>query len=91
MTIFRECGVELVFFKDIQEEKLDLPETSELLFENARIKAIAAAKHSGMYALGDDSGVFVEAIDWFPGVHSRRWTGEGRRMTALEIKELFKC
>ena len=73
---FRECGVELVFFKDIQEEKLDLPETSELLFENARIKAIAAAKHSGMYALGDDSGVFVEAIDWFPGVHSRRWTGE---------------
>lgn len=28
-----------------------------------------------MIALGDDSGVFIHALDGFPGVHSRRWTG----------------
>ena len=26
--------------------------------------------------LSDDSGVFIEVLDYFPGVYSRRWAGE---------------
>lgn len=38
-------------------------------------KAKAAAEQTGMFTLGDDSGVYITAMDYFPGVHSRRWTG----------------
>lgn len=45
---------------------------------NARIKALAAARASGLIALADDSGFCVAALDGAPGVHSARWAGPGR-------------
>ena len=52
---------------------LDCDEKSEILMENAKEKASQLSKETGYYCLGDDSGVFFEALDYFPGVHSRRW------------------
>jgi XTP/dITP diphosphohydrolase len=40
---------------------------------NARIKAHAAVKASGLPALADDSGLVVQGLDGRPGVHSARW------------------
>ena len=57
---------------------LDLPEPeeTETTFEgNARLKAVAAARASGLPALSDDSGVEVEALDGAPGIYSARWAG----------------
>jgi XTP/dITP diphosphohydrolase len=42
---------------------------------NARIKALAAARASGLPALSDDSGFCVAALNGAPGVHSARWAG----------------
>jgi XTP/dITP diphosphohydrolase len=42
---------------------------------NAHIKALAAARASGLPALADDSGFCVAALDGRPGVHSARWAG----------------
>jgi XTP/dITP diphosphohydrolase len=58
----------------------DLPEIAEtgLTFaENARIKAMAVAEHTGLMALGDDSGLEVDYLDGAPGVFSARFAGEG--------------
>jgi XTP/dITP diphosphohydrolase len=44
---------------------------------NARIKAHAAVKASGLPALADDSGLVVHGLDGRPGVHSARWAGPG--------------
>lgn len=55
---------------------MDLPEDSEILAENAYIKAKATAEKFNMLALGDDSGLYIKALSYFPGVHSRRWTGK---------------
>lgn len=73
---------------------LDLPESSDLMIENARSKAEAAIQQCPEYdyALGDDSGVFVRALFYFPGVHSRRWYGDekddhGRNVKLLELME----
>jgi XTP/dITP diphosphohydrolase len=55
---------------------LGLPEPVEdgqSFAANARIKAHAAAKASGLPALADDSGLVVQALDGRPGVHSARW------------------
>jgi len=52
------------------------PEETETTFEgNARLKAHAAAKASGLPALADDSGLSVGALDGAPGIYSARWAG----------------
>jgi XTP/dITP diphosphohydrolase len=56
---------------------LDSPdETGATLRENADLKALYAAKASGMVALGDDSGLEVDALRGAPGVRSARFAGE---------------
>ena len=51
-------------------------ETGTTFAENARIKALAAMRESGYPAVGDDSGLVVDALDGEPGVFSARWAGE---------------
>jgi XTP/dITP diphosphohydrolase len=53
------------------------PEDGETYAENARAKALAAARATGRVALADDSGLEVEALDGAPGVRSARYGGEG--------------
>ena len=58
--------------------ELGLPEPDETgtTFEaNAELKALAAAKATGLQALSDDSGICVEALDGDPGIYSARWAG----------------
>jgi XTP/dITP diphosphohydrolase len=60
---------------------LGLPEpeeTGDSFAENARLKAIAAARASGLPALADDSGLEVAALGGAPGIHSARWGGPSR-------------
>lgn len=57
------------------------PEETETTFVgNARIKAHAAARATGLPALADDSGIVVEALGGAPGVHTADWaeTPQGR-------------
>jgi len=44
--------------------------------ENAAAKAVAIARHTGLPALADDSGLEVDALDGAPGVRSARFAGE---------------
>jgi XTP/dITP diphosphohydrolase len=43
--------------------------------ENALIKARAAAAHTGLPALADDSGICADALGGAPGIHSARYAG----------------
>jgi XTP/dITP diphosphohydrolase len=45
--------------------------------ENALIKARHASEHTGMPALGDDSGLVVDALNGGPGIFSARFAGPG--------------
>jgi XTP/dITP diphosphohydrolase len=55
-------------------------ETETTFAGNARLKAHAAARASGLPALSDDSGIEVEALGGRPGVRTADWaeTPEGR-------------
>jgi len=53
------------------------PETGKTFVENALVKARTAAKASGHAALGDDSGLVVQALDGRPGIKSARFAGKG--------------
>ena len=50
-------------------------ETGSSFAENAAIKALAAARGTGLPALADDSGLTVEALNGDPGIYSARWGG----------------
>ncbi len=57
------------------------PEETETTFVgNARIKAHAAAKATGLPALADDSGIEIDGLDGAPGVYTADWaeTPNGR-------------
>jgi XTP/dITP diphosphohydrolase len=65
--------------------ELNLPEPEETgttFEENAAIKALAAARATGLPALSDDSGLCVQALDNAPGVYTADWAekedGSGR-------------
>lgn len=76
----REIGELLEPFgvETISAGELDLPEPVEdglTFIANAEIKALAAAKASGLPALADDSGLEVKALGGEPGIYSARWAG----------------
>ncbi len=80
-------------FTVISAGDLGLPEpeeTGQTFSENALIKAQAAAKGAGCFALADDSGLCVDALDGAPGIHSARWGGPekdfGKAMALIEEK-----
>ena len=48
-------------------------EDGTTFIENARIKAHAASKATGLPALSDDSGIEVDGLDGAPGVYTADW------------------
>jgi XTP/dITP diphosphohydrolase len=75
-------GVELIAFDS------EVDEVGETYAENARLKAETAAARSGLAALGDDSGVEVEALGGFPGIRSARLGPTQEERTAELLKRL---
>ncbi|MGE5506257.1 MAG: RdgB/HAM1 family non-canonical purine NTP pyrophosphatase [Actinomycetota bacterium] len=62
---------------------LDEPEETGTTFvANAELKALAAAKASGLPALADDSGLAVDALNGDPGIYSARWAGPSKDFAA---------
>ena len=64
-------------------------ETGSSLEENARLKAFAAARQSGLPALSDDSGLEVDALSGAPGIYSSRYAGDDGNARA-NIRKLLK-
>jgi XTP/dITP diphosphohydrolase len=84
-------------FEVVSAGELGLPEPAETetsFLGNARIKALAAAKASGLPALADDSGFSVAALDGAPGVHTADWaqTPNGRdyAMAMAKVEKLAR-
>jgi XTP/dITP diphosphohydrolase len=55
----------------------DVVEDGASFSDNARKKALEIARHTGKWALADDSGLEVDALNGAPGIHSARWSGGG--------------
>jgi len=70
-SILAGLPIEIVALPD----PVTLPEEGDAFEPNAIAKALAAARATGCAALGDDSGLEVDALGGAPGVYSARWGG----------------
>jgi XTP/dITP diphosphohydrolase len=66
----------------------EVDEVGETYADNARLKAETACRRSGLPALGDDSGVEVEALGGFPGLRSARLGPTQEERTAELLRRL---
>jgi XTP/dITP diphosphohydrolase len=53
----------------------DVAETGVTFAENALLKAVDAARRTGLPAVADDSGLCVDVLGGAPGIFSARWAG----------------
>jgi XTP/dITP diphosphohydrolase len=73
----------------------DVPDVDEIgitLEDNARLKALALVRATGMPAIADDTGLEIDALGGAPGVHSARFAGPDATYTdncalALQLLE----
>jgi XTP/dITP diphosphohydrolase len=75
-------GLQLIAFDT------EVEEVGETYKDNAKLKAAAATERSGLPALGDDSGVEVQALGGFPGIRSARLGPTQEERTAELMKRL---
>ena len=76
---------------DSQPDGLEVEETGTTFAANARIKALAVAKATGHWALADDSGLSVTALDGAPGVHSARYAPTDPERIQKLLAALLNC
>ena len=72
--ILERMGHEVKSLRELGIE-LDPEETGTTFAENARIKAEAFCKASGLPTVADDSGLCVDVLHGAPGVYSARYAG----------------
>ena len=70
---------------------IDVEEDKETFIENATKKAEVIAKElNDKMCLADDSGIEIEYLDGFPGVHTKRWLNGTDRERNLAILDKLK-
>jgi XTP/dITP diphosphohydrolase len=86
--LLQDAPFELVSLDDlgITEEG---EETGDTFEENARLKALAYARLSGMLTLSDDSGLEVDALGGEPGIRSARYGGDANATDQDRVRMLL--
>lgn len=62
----------------LKPDELEIEETGKTFIENACIKASQVAEAMGKWAIADDSGLEVEALEGAPGIFSARYGNSDR-------------
>jgi XTP/dITP diphosphohydrolase len=76
------AGVDLIAYDS------EVDEVGKSYAENAALKAEAASQATGLPALGDDSGLEVDALGGFPGLRSARLGPTQKQRTAELLRRL---
>ena len=72
----------------LKPEELGIEETGDTFAANACLKASQVALATGNWAIADDSGLSVDALNGAPGVHSARYANSDPERIAKLLREL---
>lgn len=67
---------------------LEIEETGKTFMENAILKASQVAIATGEWAIADDSGLMIDALDGAPGIYSARYAPTPQECIDRVLKEL---
>ncbi len=89
--IFERLGsnIELLSLDDLGIQE-DVEEDNDNLLDNAKKKAEHYGEKSKILTLADDTGLFVDALNGEPGVHTKRWHSGGDKDRYMKILEKMK-
>ncbi len=79
-----DCGWELT----LKPAELDVEETGATFAANACLKASQVAQATGQWAIADDSGLQVDALNGAPGIYSARYGNSDSERIARLLREL---
>ena len=86
--LLSELPIELVTLADVPQ-LTEPEETAATFWENARVKALAYAKATGLVAVAEDSGLEIDALGGEPGVLSARFLG-ATTPYSVRFQEIFR-
>ncbi|AFZ16029.1 RdgB/HAM1 family non-canonical purine NTP pyrophosphatase [Allocoleopsis franciscana] len=72
----------------LKPPELDIEETEDTFVANACLKASAVAQATGEWAIADDSGLEVDALDGAPGIYSARYGNTDSERIERLLREL---
>lgn len=87
-VLLADVPLRLLNLHDLNMADLDVDESGDTMEANARIKALAYSRASGLLTLADDTGLMVDALNGAPGVHAARYGGLGLTMAQRRARLL---
>ncbi|MBT9312531.1 RdgB/HAM1 family non-canonical purine NTP pyrophosphatase [Leptothoe kymatousa] len=72
----------------LKPKEIDVDETGTTFIENARLKAREVAIATGQWAIADDSGLQVDALNGAPGLYSARYGKDDQDRINRVLREL---
>ena len=72
----------------LQPDSIDVVETGKTFRENAVKKACEVSKKLNNYAIADDSGLCIEALNGSPGIYSSRYADNDKDRIKRVLSEL---
>ena len=72
----------------LQPDSIDVVETGKTFRENAAKKACEVSKKLNNYAIADDSGLCIEALNGNPGIYSSRYADNDKDRIKRVLSEL---
>lgn len=73
---------------ELKPDELEIEETGETFLDNACLKASGVAQATGKWAIADDSGLAVEALDGRPGIYSARYGKDDQDRISRLLSEM---
>ena len=70
----KDYNISIVSVSEYNVNMDEVIEDGETFIDNALIKAKTISEKFNMITISDDSGIEVEALNWAPGVHSKRFS-----------------
>ena len=72
----------------LQPESIEIQEDGLTFRDNAIKKASEVAKKTNQFAIADDSGICIEALNWKPGIYSSRYAENDQKRIQRVLNEL---